>query len=97
MHTKMVSGGIEAMVCGLVNELVKENDVTLCTIFKPSSNDVFLNRLSSDITIETIGKKRYGFSIKEIFKIYHYIKTGNFDIVHIHGCFQYYFLAIFLL
>ena len=97
MHTKMVSGGIEAMVCGLTNELAKNNDVTLCTIFEPSSNDIFLNRLSSDIKIETIGKKKCGFSIKEIFKIYGYLKTRNFEIVHIHGCFQYYILAILLL
>lgn len=97
MHTKMVSGGIEAMVCGLVNELVKENSVTLCTIFEPGSDDIFLKRISSNVKKETIGKKHYGFSIREIFRIYRYIKTGNFDVVHVHGCFQYYILAILML
>lgn len=97
MHTKMVSGGIEAMVCGLVNELVQRHDVTLCTIFKPSLDDIFYNKLSSNVKKIHLGKINFGFSIKEIFKIYKTIKLGHFDIVHIHGLFQYYFLAILFL
>ena len=97
IHTKMVSGGIEAIVCNLVNEMSKNNDVTLCTIFQPSGNDVFYNKLDSKVNKITIGKKNFGFSIKEIWKIYRVISKGNYDVVHIHGCFQYYFLAIALL
>ena len=47
LHTKMVSGGIEAIVCGLANEMSKTEDVTLCTIFKPTEDDVFYKKLSS--------------------------------------------------
>ena len=97
MHTKMVSGGIESMVCSLVNELVKNHDVTLCTIFKPSIEDVFYNLLSPNVKKITLCKQKFGFSIKEIFGVYSVIKKGRYDIVHIHGCFQYYFLAILLL
>ena len=96
-HTKMVSGGIEAIVCGLANEMCKTEDVTLCTIFKPTEEDVFYKKLSPQVRRETIGKQSFGFSLKEIFKIYNFIRKGNYDIVHVHGCFQYYFLAMLLL
>lgn len=97
LHTKMVSGGIEAIVCGLSNEMSKTEEVTLCTIFQPTSKDVFYNKLSPNVKKATIGKLNFGFSIKEIFKIYNFIKKGNYDIVHVHGCFQYYCLAMILL
>ncbi len=93
----MVSGGIEAMVCGLVNELSKGNDVTLCTIFQPSVDDVFYNKLSSNVNKINLGKVNFGFSIKEIFKVYNVIRVGRYEIVHIHGLFQYYFIAILFL
>lgn len=96
-HTKMVSGGIEAIVCGLSNEMSKTEDVTLCTIFQPTEEDVFYKKLSSEIKKETIGKQNFGFSIKEVFKIYNFIRKGKYDVVHVHGCFQYYFLAMLLL
>ena len=97
IHTKMVSGGIEAIVCNLVNEMSKSHDVTLCTIFQPTEDDVFYRKLDNKVKKITIGKKHFGFSIKEIWKIYRVISRGHYDVVHIHGCFQYYFLAIALL
>lgn len=97
IHTKMVSGGIEAIVCNLVNEMSKSHDVTLCTIFQPTDDDVFYRKLDNKVKKITIGKKNFGFSIKEIWKIYRVISWGHYDVVHIHGCFQYYFLAIALL
>lgn len=97
IHTKMVSGGIEAIVCNLVNEMSKSHDVTLCTIFQPTEEDVFYRKLDDKVKKITIGKKQFGFSVKEIWKIYRVILQGHYDVVHIHGCFQYYFLAIALL
>lgn len=35
IHPSMGGGGIEAMICALVNEMSKSNDVTLCTIYSP--------------------------------------------------------------
>ena len=93
----MVSGGIEAIVCGLVNELSKTEEVTLCTIFEPHDDDVFYKKVSNRVHKITIGKKNFGFSFKEIFKIVKVIKDGKYDVVHVHGCFQYYFLAMLLL
>lgn len=96
-HTKMVSGGIEAVICGLANEMCKTEDVTLCTIFKPNADDVFYNKLSSSVKKTTMGKLKFGFSLREIFRIYTFIRNGCFDVVNVHGCFQYYFLAMLLL
>lgn len=96
IHTKLVSGGIEAIVCGLANEMVKEHNVTVCTIFQPKEDDVFYARLSPEVKKITIGKREFGFSLKEIFNISKLIGSGKYDVVHIHGCFQYYALAALL-
>lgn len=97
IHTTMSSGGIEAVVCGLVNEMSKDHDVTLCTIFEPKETDVFYKRLESSVKKVSLGKTQKGFSINELIKIFELIKKGDFDVVHIHGCFQYYFLSILLM
>lgn len=97
IHPSMAGGGIEAMICGLVNEMAKVHDVTLCTIFEPKKEDVFENKLSSSVHRISLGKKIPGFSIKEIFDIYRCIRDGHYDVVHIHGFFYYYALAVFLL
>lgn len=97
IHPSMAGGGIEAMICGLVNEMAKVHDVTLCTIFEPKKDDVFEKKLSSSVHRISLGKKIPGFSIKEIFDIYRCIRNGHYDVVHIHGFFYYYALAVFLL
>ena len=97
IHPSMAGGGIEAMVCGLVNEMAKYQDVTLCTIYEPNKEEVFENKISKDVHRATLGKNKIGFSIKEVFEIYRFIRNGHFDVVHIHGFFYYYILAVFLL
>ena len=97
IHPSMAGGGIEAMICGLVNEMAKTNDVTLCTIFKADKHNVFEQKLSPLVHRRTLGKERPGFSVKEVFKIYQFIKDGCYDVVHIHGFFYYYAIAVFLL
>lgn len=96
IHTKLVSGGIEAIVCNLANEMSKFHDVTVCTIFEPHEDDVFYARLCSRVKKISIGKKEFGFSLKEIFSIAKLIAKGGFDVVHMHGCFQYYCLAVLI-
>ena len=93
----MAGGGIEAMICGLVNEMAKVHDVTLCTIFEPKKENVFEKKLSSSVHRISLGKKIPGFSIKEVFNIYRCIRDGHYDVVHIHGFFYYYALAVYLL
>ena len=65
----MTGGGIQAMVAGLTNEMVKNNDVTLLLIYKPDEKDIFLNKLDKRIKVISLGKTKPGFSIKHIFKI----------------------------
>ena len=97
IHRYLGAGGIEAMVCGLANEMAKTEDVTVCTIIKPNPTDVFFNKLSPEVKKDTIGKIGDAKPFKEIFKIYRYLKESDFDVVHIHGYFYYYVLAILLL
>lgn len=75
IHPSMAGGGIEAMICGLVNEMAKHHDVTLCTIYKPKKEDVFENKLSNAVHRATLGKTKSGFSIKEVFEIYRFIRN----------------------
>lgn len=97
IHPSMTGGGIEAMICGLVNEMAKLHEVALCTIFQPNKDHVFEKQVSESVHRFSLGKTKPGFSIKEIFKVYQFIKKGNFEIVHIHGFFYYYALSVFLL
>ena len=97
IHPTMRSGGIEAIICALVNEMSILHDVTMCTIFTPTASDVFYNKISPRVHKKSIGKNQFGFSLREIFKIYKLIKNGGFDVVHIHGCFYYYLLSVLLL
>lgn len=93
----MTGGGIEAIICALLNELVGCHNVTLATIFAPKTSDVFENKLDKRIKRISLGKVNPGFSISEIFKIFRLIKTGDYEIVHIHGFFYYYALSVLLL
>ena len=97
IHPSMAGGGIEAMICGLVNEMAKTNDVTLCTIFEVDKNEAFEQKLSPLVHRKSLGKDKPGFSIKEVFKICQFIKEGDYDVVHIHGFFYYYAMAVLML
>lgn len=97
IHPSLNCGGIEAMICGLANEMVKDQDVTVCSIFKPLLENQFWYKLMPSVKKMTTNKTRTGFSIKEIFKIYNLIRKGSFDVVHLHGFMIYYILTIILL
>lgn len=96
MLKSLGTGGIEAMVCGLSNQLVKENDVTVCTIVTPSPGDKFYRELAPAITRKTIGRTGDGKPMMEMLRIARFIRNGGFDIVHVHGFFYYFALAILL-
>ena len=96
IHPSMTSGGIEAMISALANEMAKKEDVTVCSIFKPTSNDIFWSRLTPCVKKITLGKMKSGFSISTIFKIFNTIRTGHFDVVNMHGMFYYYVLPVLL-
>lgn len=96
-HTSMSGGGIESIICGLVNELSLNNDITLATIFKPKEADIFERKVSPTVKRINLGKVKPGFSLSEIFRIFRLIRRGDYDIVHIHGFFYYYALSVLLL
>lgn len=97
MHTSMRQGGIAAVICGLVNEMSKQYDVSLCTIYNIDSKDVAEKNLSPHVKRYSLRKLRQGFSFVEVFRILKFIYKGKFDIVHIHGFFYYYVLSVLLL
>ena len=97
VHTSMSGGGIEAIICALLNEMVERHDVTMATIFAPKDSDVFEKKVSLTVKRTNLGKVKPGFSLTEIFRIFRLINSGNFDVVHIHGFFYYYALSVLLL
>ena len=97
IHPSLASGGIEAMICALANEMSKQHEATVCSIFTPKDNHIFWHKLNYKVQRETIGKQTKGFSINEIFKIYSFIRKQQFDVVYTHGFIQYYLLSVLLL
>lgn len=97
IHHSLAGGGIESMVCALANEMVKTEDVTVCSIFKPKPQDVFWNKLDPSIKKITLGKTKEGFSLKELFLIFYTIFKNKYDVVHVHSKFYYYALSVTLL
>lgn len=97
IHPSLGTGGIEAMICGLANEMAKTENVTVASIYAPKSKDIFWNKLSPHVKQESLGKEKLGFSVSEIFKIYSFIKKGKYDVVNLHGFLYYYLIAIILL
>ncbi|MBP5455849.1 MAG: glycosyltransferase family 4 protein [Paludibacteraceae bacterium] len=96
IHPSLAGGGIEAMICGLANEMAEQgHKVTVCSIFQPKSTDVFWGKIKENVSRSSLGKKNKGFSLSIVFKIFKYIRNGNFDIVQLHGFFYYYMLAVF--
>ena len=97
IHPSLNDGGIESMINGLVNAQCADHDVTVCSIFEPKETNQFWTSIDSRVKRTTLHKTKEGFSLKEIWGIYNVIKNGKFDVVHVHGCFNYYFLSVILL
>lgn len=88
---------MEAMICGLANEMSKTEDVTVCSIFQPSEKDVFWNKLNGKVNRITLGKKVPSISLKPLFQIWRLLQREKYDVVNIHGVFYYYLLSVFTL
>lgn len=98
LHTGFnLMGGVESMIIGLANEMVKEHDVTVCSVFKPNQDSIFYTRISENVKKVHLGVLASGFSIKNVFRIYKYLRKADFDIIHFHGLFCYFALSIVLL
>ncbi|MBR3064637.1 MAG: glycosyltransferase family 4 protein [Bacteroidales bacterium] len=91
------AGGIEAIVCALSNEMAKTESVTVCTLKKPSPDDLFYKRLSPGIKKRSINQSDKDSPLSTVFHVWKFIRRGNFDVVSIHGFFYFYLLAVLLL
>ena len=97
IHHSLAGGGVESMVCGLANEMIKTEDVTVCSIFEPKPTDVFWYKLDPRIKKITLGKSKEGFSLKELFLILSTIRNNKYNVVHVHSKFYYYALSVLFL
>jgi glycosyltransferase involved in cell wall biosynthesis len=98
IHPSMNGGGIEAMISALANEMAEQgHDITVCSIFKPTEDYIFWDKLSDKVKRAHLGKVKKGFNLKNIFQIFSFIFKGGYDVVHIHGFFYYYAMSVFLL
>lgn len=93
----MAGGGIESMICALANEMSKSEEVTVCSIFNPKPTDTFWFKLNSNVSRKTLGKIKSGFSFRILWSIYRFIRSGNYDVVNLHGMFYYYILSVIFL
>ena len=66
IHPSLAGGGIEAIICALLNEMVESHDVTMATIFAPKDSDVFEKKLDKRVKRTSLGKEKPGFSLSEI-------------------------------
>jgi glycosyltransferase involved in cell wall biosynthesis len=86
------------MICATASEMARQgHDVTFCSIYQPKPDDIFWYQLSEMVHKETLGKQSMGFSLKEVFAVYRFIRDGHFDVVQLQGFFYYFFLAVLLL
>ena len=97
IHPSMAGGGIESMICALSNQMAKNEDVVVCSIFEPVDSDTFWFKLSPLVKKTTLGKKNAGFSFKVCWQILRFIRDGKYDIVNVHGMFYYYVLSVLFL
>lgn len=89
-------GGIESMVLGLSNAMCVDNDVSVCSIYKPNPDSI-VKHLDARVHILDCGETDFnGKPIKGILRFCKFVKRGNFDVVHIHDYFYQFFLAILL-
>ena len=94
----MSAGGVEAIICNLLNEMVDVvDDITLGTIYPIDKNQVYEKKLDKRVKRISLGKNGRGFSLKILIKLFFEIKNGGYDIVHIHGWFYYFVFPVLFL
>jgi glycosyltransferase involved in cell wall biosynthesis len=76
-------GGGQKFCIDLCNELSKEHDVTICSLFDIEEHMFMADALDSNVK-RIILHKKLGFDISIFFKINTLLKTGEYDIVNTH-------------
>lgn len=94
----MLGGGIESVICSIAGEMARQgHDVTVCSIYRPKQDDIFWYQLPENVHRDTLGKETTGFSLREVFAVYRYIRRGHFDVVQLHGFLYYFIFAVVML
>lgn len=93
------TGGVESLLCGLLNGISTSHKVTFCTFRKMNPDEGMMPNLSKDVKYVHLGNDKLTKvnKVLNIFKILFLLVTGKYDVVHLHGAFNYYILSIFLL
>ncbi len=97
LHTTFAlgCGGIETFLVSLANSQCEAgHDVEICTISTAGDSEMARGRLNPDIRQLSAGKHDLISGFKAIGRMAEIIRRGNYDIVHIHGQFYYYFLSV---
>lgn len=92
------TGGAEHCAIELTNELIRQNqECDVLTLFNIAEDNDLKKKLSSNANIFSIGKKT-GLDIKCYFRLYRFIKNGEYDVVHAHvGAIPYLLISVLLL
>ena len=97
MHASLRSGGIEAMITNLSNEMVKTESVKIGLLLEIGENDVFLNKLDKRVSVVSMQSNGVVSKLVLIWRVFQFLRHEDADVVHIHGFFAYYALAVLLL
>ncbi len=96
VYHSLTIGGIETFLCALMNEQSRFHSVSFCTWLDGEENDTRLSPSIQRLSLHnpSLSKKyKYADEVRLFFLIW----KGKYDIVHIHGAFDYYLLSAFLL
>ena len=98
IHESLKVGGLEQLMCNLVNELSKYEEVSLCTFYDLDSSESLSDSLCEKVKRLTLGNENCSFITRLLneVRIYQIIKDGQYDIVHIHQHFLFFFFAILM-
>lgn len=99
INHSLLIGGTERVICGLINEQSKRNEVTLCTWYPPQSGEGLETLVSDRVKRVSLDNEEMNFMTKLIdeIRLYKLIKSGGYDVVHVHNNFNFYILAVLLL
>lgn len=94
----LYSGGAETFTVELTEELCKQgHSCDVLTLFDVSDDNARKKQLTQITNVISLHKK-LGFDIRCFFNLYRYIKTGSYDVVHVHvGAVPYILLSTLLL
>lgn len=93
--TISVGGGIASFIQNLVTEQSKCNELSLGVIGRNINENRI--KLPESVKINDFNKSKPGFSVIYPIKIFLHLLLSDYDVVHIHSSFLYYFLSVLLL